>query len=287
MLDYVYLDTTLGSTLLHQTGASRGLTDASGLIGIPGIRGDSYDLPDDDGAREPAAQHVTSNVFSVSGMIRGNPLEVAWLDWDVVAASIIACKDVLGTMRWQRVGGGAQRSRRVKLAGSLEPPLVVGAQVISYQATFRSPDPCAYGASTNSATIDPTIGALGGMTIPLVFPLDLGGGSSGGLTLSNAGNYPSRRVAYTLTGPWVSPSVTNSTTGKGITSTVSLAAAETLVVDCDARTVLYQGVDASGTITWRTSRWPVLGKGGNVIVAGGFPSAGSQLAVTYLDAYIS
>lgn len=288
MLEYFDLDTTRVSVRLHQEGGSRQLNDASGLVGIPGIRGDIYEYADDDGSREPDAQHITSKIFPLSGEVWAATIDGAWSEWDAIANAFIACKDSLATARWKRAGGTKEYSRRVKLAGPVEPPITDGQSFVAYQVTFRSPDPCAYGSATKSVSIDPTVGSVGGISIPLVFPLDLGGSSTAGFTLTNEGNYRSRRVTYTLTGPWTTPGLTNQTTGKSITAVgLTLAATETLVVDCDLRTVQYQAADASSYITWRTDRWPVLEPGGNVVIPTGFPASGSLFAATYLDAYIS
>jgi hypothetical protein len=288
MLEYFDLDTTKVSVRLHQDGGSRQLDDASGLVGIPGIRGDVFEFADDDGAREPDAQHMPSKIFPLSGEVWGSSIIEAWNEWDAIAAAFIACKDTLGTARWKRIGGTKEYSRRVKLAGPVEPPLTDGQSFIAYQVTFRSPDPCAYGSAASSQGVDPTVGAIGGITNPLTNPIDGGGTSAGGVTLVNAGNYRSRRVTYTLTGPWTTPSFTNLTNGRGLFTTgLTLGAGEQLIVNCDARTVTYQAIDASGVVVWRTSRWPVLEAGTNVLQVGGFPGGGSVFNATFFDAYIS
>jgi hypothetical protein len=291
VLDYLYLNTTL----LHESG-SRSVVDASGLVGIASIRGDLYDLPDQDGAAEPPSQRLGGKTMVIQGEVWGPTINAAWTEWDAVAAAFYQVKDTPGVVLWQRAGGGLAFQRYVRLAGAVEPPISDGQNRLEYSVALRSADPAAYAQLVKSQVIDPTVGVVGGMSMPvfpvdangLTIPLDLGGtGSSSGVTLLNDGNYTAKPI-YTLTGPWSGAWVKNASTGQTIfTSGLTLAAGELLMIDTGGRRVTYQGADATGFIDWRQSEWPTLLPGANVIVIGGLPSAGSRFASSFQSAYIS
>ncbi len=295
MLDYLYLATTLGTALLHESG-TRSIVDASGLVGITSVRGDTYDLPDQDGSAEPPSQRLGAKTMVIQGEVWGPSINAAWQEWDAVAAAFYQVKDTPGMLLWQRAGGGLAFQRQVSLAGGVEPPIMDGQNYLQYAVTLRSIDPAAYAQLVQSQVMDPTVGAVGGMSMPvfpvdangLTIPLDLGGsGSSSGVTLTNNGNYRAR-VIYTLRGPWSGAWVRNSSTGATLYTTgLTLAAGELLVIDTGARTVTYQGADATAQVDWRQSEWPLLQPGANVITIGGSPSAGSQFASSFQDSYIS
>jgi phage-related protein len=80
----------------------------------------------------------------------------------------------------------------------------------------------------------------GGSSFPWTFPLSFGGGGGGSTTLTNNGTttaYPT----ITLTGPVISPVITNSTTGQKIQLSLTLLTGDTLVIDTRARTITQGG----------------------------------------------
>lgn len=87
----------------------------------------------------------------------------------------------------------------------------------------------------------------GGLVFPLVFPLDFGLGTSGGLLyLTNSGNAQAWPI-FNLQGPLTAPQIINITTGKVLAfkSTTVIPAGQTWQIDTNYRTVTLLGSASS------------------------------------------
>ena len=94
----------------------------------------------------------------------------------------------------------------------------------------------------NDQTLNATEVSLpvpGGTVIPAPIPLSLAS-SGGSAIITNNGN-GIYKPTITITGPVVTPIVKNNTTGKLFTINLTLGASDSIVIDCDAETVVLNG----------------------------------------------
>ncbi|MEE2041285.1 phage tail protein [Nocardiopsis sp. CT-R113] len=113
--------------------------------------------------------------------------------------------------------------------------------IVPYTLQWSAPDPRRYSVEEYTRSISAPVRPDDGLGYPLGYPLDYGAPITGGAaTLTNAGDTGTHPVV-TITGPCDRPQVVNRATGFVLEFALTLAAAETLVVDCDAGTVLLSG----------------------------------------------
>ena len=149
------------------------------------------------------------------------------------------------------------------------------------------PDPRRFftDASASGFTNLPT--ASGGVTWPVTFPLTWSGvTSSGNITLNNPGN-TAGPISMNIYGPVSAPFVTH-TDANGVlsqlafSSALNIAAGDHVTIDCEARTVLYNGqASRNGMLTSRG--WFQFTPGDNRIAFGAYTynaSAGLQVSAT-------
>lgn len=97
---------------------------------------------------------------------------------------------------------------------------------------------------------------------------------------ANAGIFPSFPIA-TITGA-TNPVIGNSTTGKEISLTLTMAGGEELIIDFDKRTIELDGVNRYETLNLPTSEWWDLEPGNNTITYSG----GGVLTLDWRSAWI-
>jgi hypothetical protein len=113
----------------------------------------------------------------------------------------------------------------------------------------------------------------------------IGSGSGNTVTCTNSGTYPTVPT-FTITGPCTNPVIVNSTTGQKLAFTTTLSSADTLVVNPDLRTVLYNGSAARNLLTTDSS-WFYLPVGStNIGFVAGASSVGASLTVQFNNAYL-
>jgi hypothetical protein len=104
-------------------------------------------------------------------------------------------------------------------------------------------------------------------------------------TLNTAGNYETFPV-FTITGACSQPSITNLGTGAQLSfPTVTMAAGDTLTIDSDFKTVLFNGAPSRNLLSTASRWWSLAGSSTTDI---GFSSASGvpTLTVTWRDAFI-
>lgn len=156
---------------------------------------------------------------------------------------------------------GLFKGRLRRRSGLVDLPWSYGVSVLTVE--WDCTDPRLYSAALNTTSGVALAGVTGGLTWPLTWPLDWGGAQTGQTTVTNAGTFPAP-VEFTINGPVTAPRIENLTSGKTISSTMTLASGESLVIDTGARTVLFGGVTRSGTLT-SSSQWFDLAPGDNTI----------------------
>jgi hypothetical protein len=111
-------------------------------------------------------------------------------------------------------------------------------------------DPRRYSIAENVASLSLTVAVGGGLTYPLVYPLDYGPApvSTSSTTATNAGDAASWPLIAFM-GPIVRPSMYNAATGALLEYALTLTSTDVLVIDCRAGTVLLNGVDRAYTRT--------------------------------------
>lgn len=113
---------------------------------------------------------------------------------------------------------------------------------------FAGTDPRWYGATQRLSVKPPA--AVGGFTWPLKWNLKWGGGGyTGALAVTNAGNIETRPI-LTVEGPCVNPSIQNASApgGPTISFNLTLGAGEKLVIDTDLHTaILYSSASTAGS----------------------------------------
>jgi len=130
--------------------------------------------------------------------------------------------------------------------------------------------------------------ATGGITWPVTWPAVWAATSvSGNASVTNTGtvNGP---LTFRIYGPVTAPSITHVNTGAvlGFSTGLSIAAGDWVDIDCEARTVLYNG-QVSRNAFLISRGWPVFIPGGNTyfFTAGSFSSA-ALLRVTATQAWL-
>lgn len=155
---------------------------------------------------------------------------------------------------------------------------------VEFQCVLIAPDPRKYNVTlkTFTTTLAPNtnIGFTPPFTMPITPPAQTPGGS---VNVSNIGSFETRPV-ITIHGPMIGPSIIYDN-GKFISySQLTLHTGDTLVIDTDAKTGLFNGSYRNADIN---SWWWVLQPGTHVIQLGGtYTSAGSNMSVSYRDAWV-
>jgi hypothetical protein len=288
-----YLD--LNGYRLHDAG-TRVLSAARGLTGVPGVRGDASDRPEEDGAVESARLYMPARVVTLEGEVWGDSEAACWSEWDDVSPVLESTLRRTGTITWRKVGSGVDLTLAVRLISAVTPDIVSddeGPRLV-YQAQLRAADPRHYAVADRIAQVAaPT--AVGGMAFPLAFPIlfTATGVAGGQLTVSNLGNTKTWPV-FSLFGPIAQPVIENLTRGERLVfERLNLAAGEQLVVDTSPtrRSATVGGVSVLGDLRMSESTFfPISARASETLrffgLGGGY--AGSTLlSVTLRDAYIS
>ncbi len=146
-----------------------------------------------------------------------------------------------------------------------------------------APDPRKYGTQTYQLSASAN-GQLLGITPPVTPPILLPAQPPpGSITLTNHGNFETRPV-ITINGPISAPALYNQTTGQTISfSMLTLGANDQLAVDLLNRTAYLNGAFRPADVT---SSWWVLAPGTSQVILQGAGATGSQMTVTYQDAWM-
>ena len=158
---------------------------------------------------------------------------------------------------------------------------------------LHADDPRWYGAPSKTATtLLPE--ATGGVEFPIEFPVDFGGGETGGmLELYNNGTFEMRPILIITAGPLgcVVPTISNASIAGAptITANITMAPGDMLELDTDFESALYTPSGATRATsrkgTTAGSTWWNMPPGLNIIDFQAAEGAGSTLTVNYADAY--
>lgn len=228
-----------------------------------------------------------SRVLTIDVSVTGSDSADALANYDALVAA------------WRLSGGATTAPLTHKLPGRVESILLgrprrlsadsfdrLKTRRIGVKLEYYSPDAAVYSSAQTVAQADiATI--VGGRTYAKTFPVAYGGGTSGVVTLVNAGNFPVWPVVRFYGGPSGSsnPSIENITAGKTLTYAAAIAAGDYVEIDMDARTVLLNGTATRRANLAVGSKWWALDPGASSVRYAG-SGAGSYATVTYRSAWL-
>lgn len=104
----------------------------------------------------------------------------------------------------------------------------------------------------------------GGLHFPTTYPITWTGSGGGNTTVTNAGTAAAFPV-ITIQGPVINPVLTNATTGERMALTLTLGAADTIVIDMFERTIIQGGAtNRMGALVTGSNFWALV-PGENII----------------------
>lgn len=179
---------------------------------------------------------------------------------------------------WLRLPSGTYgcMARPRKYKGPKLDVMAIRAQAGEANVILHATDPRWYAAPSRSLTVGlpAKLGGVsfGGVGSGIVFPVEFGGGSAGGLlNAENVGEYETRPVII-FTGPCTTPTVANLSVegAPQLSFEISLAPGDTLEVETDFQTVSYTPAGAAGSASRRGSlipgsTWFTLPPGENIL----------------------
>lgn len=230
------------STVWGGTDRDTAITDLSGWLDKPALRGSNTDRPGRHGAIA-GRKHAEGRTVEVELTVTVDDPDMDLLRAidDVCAYEDDPVEEPLAI--WAGTTGPQMVSARLEKASiPTDHEWSVGHHRIRLQ--WACTDPRRYDITTyNSPVLGMPGGATTGITFPLTFPISFGGGiASGSLTLPNTGNAPAYPV-FTLTGPLSGPVITRADTGQKLQFAPSfdLLEGQTLTVDTGTRSVVLDG----------------------------------------------
>ena len=150
---------------------------------------------------------------------------------------------------------------------------------------FFCPDPRIYNDTQSTSTLNPTGGNLRAYNRTYNLSYGLAGTATQTVTLTNQGNYETWPV-FTISGACTNPVITNLTTGQSLFfPAVTLGASDTLTVNTDLRTVLFNG-GAARNLLGNQSQWFSLPATTPTTITYSVASGSGSCTITYRDAYI-
>lgn len=115
-----------------------------------------------------------------------------------------------------------------------------------------------------------------------IMPLRLSSSNIGsGFSIFNNGDIDAYPV-FTITGPGMNPTLTNTTTGKTVAATIALTAGQVLTIDTQAKTVTREdGSNQFSTLSFASALWTLVAGQNAITLAMSGTGSGSQIQVSY------
>lgn len=154
---------------------------------------------------------------------------------------------------------------------------------VDFSVLLIAPDPRKYGTQTKvitSSANGQTLGITTPLTPPITLPAQPPAGSA---SVENDGNFETR-PQVTITGPITGPAIYNQTSGQSVSfSSLVLGGGDVLTVDFQNRIAYLNGAARFADLA---SAWFTLLPGVTQLVLQGAAAAGSQMTITYQDAWM-
>lgn len=261
------------------------LTEPPGGLERAAVREVAEDLAEGDG-RVHGAFWRSGLSFVLQGLV---PPDGGTLDWITRQDRLLAATDALRSdaqLSW--TPSGPAPAVRL-LFREQQPTRLTNRRPKSFLITGVSESSGVEALLPNVATIAPSLAAVGGLSLPVTFPLTFAPSVNASVLVPNIG----RRVAWPLLriyGPCADPVITNATTGDQIVLRYALLDGEYLEVDTNprARSVLLNGqANRYPAVDFYRTRWWGLEGGTTTDVRLGVSSlgTGAHLDIVWRDAW--
>lgn len=244
------------------------VSDITGLDG-PDVRESSELLVEGDGGRHFDFYHGRRPI-TISGLFNPNIYGAA------AARNITRLLRATNAMRgdaylrWTATG-----AQRVEVAvRRTSPPRITGQRAKSFLIGMTAADPRIYGVTTNTLANGIVYNGYTGLAYAAV-------------SASNVGSVATFPTISVL-GPVTNPVLTNSTSGKVLSLTRTIAAGDRVDLDFTNRTIKTQaGTSIYSALNYTTSEWWPVNPGANTVtLTGTFVSTAAQLSVGWRDAWL-
>lgn len=134
----------------------------------------------------------------------------------------------------------------------------------AYAVQFIAEDPRLYDSNLLEVSFAPVGAITIGVDFPIDFPFTFGGGSSGSVTIGNAGTFQTPPFVR-IDGPATNPRIQNVTTGEELKVGMTIPAGEYLEIDFAAKTIMLDGSASRYGYLTAESVWWSLQPGANQI----------------------
>ena len=186
-----------------------------------------------------------------------------------------------GHFRCQRQDGTVQRDINCRYESGFQGEESWGVSSSVHEElllAFKAHDPYFY--DTLATTL--TFTASAPTNFFSITPVLLTGGTIGsGFTLPNNGDVECFPI-WTITGPGTNPVLTNTTTNKAITTTITLTAGQVLTIDTQKKTVTREdGSNQFSTLSFASVLWTLATGSNACTLTMGGTTAASKIAVAY------
>lgn len=245
----------------------------------PEVRAEVIDRESDHGSWDTPA-YYGSRPVTLGGLIVAPDLAALDAAMDRLLSAVSLTSTTLTVYQTTPRQATVRRSGKPLLA-------YISDTVASYSVLVTAPDPRRY-ATTETSTVLRLPTVSGGLMFPVTFPISFAATVvSGDTAVTNAGNFETR-PQIRIAGPVSQPQVTV-TAPDGTASTLlysgDIAAGDWLDLDCDGRTVYYNGIANRRALL--TGSWPTLvpGTSGLAFRAGAYSST-ATCTVTFRSAWM-
>lgn len=245
------------------------VTSLDGWYGTPDLRLTGVDRPQDHGQVD-GPSYLAARVITITGVAIAPDRPTAMNARDIITS---LCWDPTQLYTLQVAEPGRPTKRCDVRLNTATKATYDAELTFDWSMQLKAPDPRKYADTETVVTLTPPTGAVGGVPFPTTFPATFTttGLSTSTTTLTNAGTIATRPTVI-LAGPLADPQIANTTTGRSLAFTgLNIAAGDTVVVDFDRRTALYNGTASRTNYLAAGAAWWDLAPGGNDIAftAGG------------------
>lgn len=222
-------------------------------FGTPDVRAGDVLLTGDHGGLH-GADYLGSRRVTISVTVRGdNPSDVV-ANIDTLLSSWSPTTDEATTklLTIQEPGQVARAFKGRTRRAQIDKRRIIGNRAAGV-LEFVCMDPRIYSAAEHALTVN-MVNSTEGRTYPRVYPMTYTLGEANILTVTNAGNFPTRPVVR-FDGPTTNPRIQNVDTGAELRVNITLASGEFLVVDFGSKEILLNGTASRYNLRDASSSW--------------------------------
>lgn len=293
MIEYATLDGYVLQDL--STDSTTQVSSVAGITGLPNIRGEVYDRPENDGGVEPANQYLGVRYSTWELGTFGVTIADARANWTNLLRVLRGCVAQQKQLRWRANADTLELQSNVRLSSMTPPTLNVDSQGARYmaQVIFRHADPQNYDQTSILAATGAPATAIQGISWPVTWPVPWAiiVTGSGAVNVTNNGDAPAWPI-IDIAGPINSPVVANQTTGKALYfDGLTLSAGQTLSINMNpaSRSASVAGASKFSTIRMSASEFFSVSAGAteSIAFAGSSTDGNTTMTVSLRSAYIT